>query len=257
MRRTLPFAFAFMLAAGACGPAELVVTMEIQDMAGEGEDMATVPLADMEVQVLPYDRDLVFDSLEAAFGQPEPSVPEDLIEAREAVQEAQARWRAAESRWNNLRDTLQKITDAMAQYNRGEAAYVTLYRDFQQLESQYGRIEREMNNAFGTFTELQNATIQRSDSMRIQIDNWADEAFADAFTVFTAKQRASGLPAVVDTTDASGMTRVQAPPGNYWVHARYELPYSELYWNVPVTLARGEPTQVRLTRENAEERIKF
>lgn len=257
MRRTLPFALALILAAGACGPAELVVTMEIEGSADSEEGMSAMAIGDMEIQLLPYDRDQVFDSLEAAHGVPEPTVPADLIEAREAVQAAQARWRAAETRWNNLRDTLQKITDAMEQYNRGEARYVTLYRDFQELESQYGRIETEMNRAFEEFTTVQNATIQRSDSMRIQIDNWADEAFAGAFDVFAAKQRAAGLQAVVDTTDASGVVRLQAAPGNYWVHARYELPYSELYWNVPVTLVRGDPTQLRLTRENAEERIKF
>ena len=46
-------------------------------------------------------------------------------------------------------------------------------------------------------------------------------------------------------------------PGVYWVHARYELAYMELYWNVMVTVVKGEPHQVRLTRENAEERIKL
>ena len=30
-----------------------------------------------------------------------------------------------------------------------------------------------------------------------------------------------------------------------------------LYWNVMVTVVKGEPHQVRLTRENAEERIKL
>lgn len=257
MRRTLPFAVTLLLAAGACGPAELVVTMEVEGQDPEAGEMSAMALADMEVQLLPYDRDQVFDSLEAEFGQPEPSVPEDLLEAREAVQQAQANWRAAESRWNTLRDTLQKITNAMEQYNRGEARYVTLYRDFQALDSEYSQVERQMNRAFEEFTNLQNATIQRSDSMRIQIDNWADEAFAGAFDAFAAKQRASGLQAVVDTTDASGVVRLQAAPGTYWIHARYELPYSELYWNEQVTLARGEPTQLRLTRANAEERIKF
>jgi hypothetical protein len=114
-----------------------------------------------------------------------------------------------------------------------------------------------MNDAFEEFNELQRGTIQRSDSMRIVMDNWAEEAFADVGEVFNEKQRASGLQLAVDTTDATGMVRLTAAPGQYWVHARYELPYSELYWNVPVTLERGEPTQVVLTRENAEERIKL
>lgn len=256
MKRTLPFAMALLLATAACGPAELVVTMEVEmpDAAAEGGTV-TQQLSDLEVQLIPFDRDQVFDSLEQAYGEPEPTVPEDLIEAREQVQEAQQRWRQAETRWNTLRDTLTQLSQAMEQYSRGESRYVALFREFQDFESQLGQVEREMNNAFEEFNELQTGTIQRSDSMRIVMDNWADEAFAGIADVFVAKQRASGLQLAVDTTDASGMVRLQAAPGEYWVHARYELPYSELYWNVPVTLERGEPVEVILTRENAEERL--
>lgn len=258
MKRTLPFAMALLLATAACGPAELVVTMEVEmpDAQAEGGTV-TQQLADLEVQLIPFDRDAVFDSLEQAYAEPEPTIPEDLIEAREAVQEAQQRWRQAETRWNTLRDTLSKLSDAMEQYSRGEARYVAMFREFQELESQLGRVESQMNQAFEEFNDLQTGTIQRSDSMRIVMDNWADEAFSGIGEVFTAKQRASGLQMAVDTTDATGMVRLQAAPGQYWVHARYELPYSELYWNVPVTLERGEPTEVVLTRENAEERIKL
>ena len=258
MKRTLPFAMALLLATAACGPAELVVTMEVEmpDAASEGGTV-TQQLGDLEVQLLPFDRDAVFDSLEQAYSEPEPTIPEDLIEAREAVQAAQQRWRQAETRWNNLRDTLTKLSDSMEQYSRGEARYVAMFREFQELDSQLGRVEGQMNRAFEEFNDLQRGTIQRSDSMRIVMDNWADEAFADVFDIFTEKQRASGLQMAVDTTDASGMVRLQAAPGQYWIHARYELPYSELYWNVPVTLERGEPAQVILTRENAEERIKL
>jgi hypothetical protein len=249
---------ALLLATGACGPAELVVSMEV-DMPDAQAESGTVTqqLADLEVQLIPFDRDEVFDSLENSYVEPEPTVPEDLIEAREAVQAAQQRWRQAETRWNELRDTLSTLSEAMEQYSRGEARYVSMFREFQELESQLGRVESEMNDAFEEFNELQRGTIQRSDSMRIVMDNWAEEAFADVGEVFNEKQRASGLQLAVDTTDATGMVRLTAAPGQYWVHARYELPYSELYWNVPVTLERGEPTQVVLTRENAEERIKL
>ena len=252
MKRTLPFAMALLLATAACGPAELVVTMEVEMPDATVESgTVTQQLSDLEVQLIPFDRDQVFDSLEAAYAEPEPTIPEDLIEAREAVQAAQQRWRQAETRWNNLRDTLSKLSNAMEQYSRGEARYVAMFREFQDLDSQLGSVERQMNQAFAEFNDLQTG------SMRIVIDNWADGAFADIGEVFTAKQRASGLQMAVDTTDASGMVRLQAAPGQYWVHARYELPYSELYWNVPVTLERGEPATVVLTRENAEERIKL
>ena len=66
----------------------------------------------------------------------------------------------------------------MQQYSRGESRYVTLFREFQEFDSQLGRVEKSMNDAFKEFDELQKATIRQSDSIRILKENWADEAFA-------------------------------------------------------------------------------
>ena len=259
MRRTLPFALGLMLAAAACGPAEVVVTMEIDVPNPDGDGMVNRALSDIEVQVIPFDRDVVFDSMTAAYGAPEPEVPQQLLDARAEVQAAQAEWDAANRRWATIRDTLQRLNDAMEQYSRGEAAYVALFREWQDWDSDYGAAERAVEQTFDVFDELQRGTIQASDSIRILQDNWADEAFAEIGPVFTLKQRESGLDWVVDTTDASGIARgnLMVAPGDYWVHARYELAYTELYWNVPITVVRGEPMTVQLTRANAQERLKL
>jgi hypothetical protein len=256
-RRNLPFVMALLLAVGACGPAELVVTVEADMDDPEGEGVVTHALGDLEVQLLPYDRDAIFDSLEAAFPDPEPEIPADLLAARDEVAQAQQQWQTATTRWQTLRDTLQQITETMEQYNRGESRYVALYRQFQEFDSQLDRVTREMESAFTEFDALQQGTIRQSDSVRILRENWGDEAFADFGVVAIAKVREAGLDLAADTTDASGIARFEAAPGSYWVHARYELPYTELYWNVPVTLTRDAPTELRLTRENAEERVKL
>lgn len=259
MRRTLPFALSVLLAAAACGPAEVVVTIEIEVPNPEGDGTVIRPLSDVEVQLVPFDRDAVFDSMQSAYPEPEPDVPQDLIDRREVVQQAQARWDEANRRWSTIRDTLQQLNDALAQYSRGEAAYVALFREWQDWESQLGAAEREVNQTFAEFDSLQQGTIRESDSIRILQDNWADDAFAEVGTVFSLKHRESGLDWVVDTTDASGVARgnLQVAPGTYWVHARYELAYTELYWNEMITVERGEPMTVRLTRANAQERIKL
>jgi hypothetical protein len=258
MRSTLPYAMALLLAAGACSSAEVVVSVEIEVTGAEGGTQQ-LALSDLVVQLLPFDRDAVFDSLTRAFPEPEPSVPQELIAAREQVQAAQAEWDAAQRRWSLIRDTLQGLSNALEQYNRGEARYAVLFREFQDFDSQLAGQERQMNQAFARFDSLQRGTIRASDSVRILQDNWADEAFADVGTVFRDKQLASGLPAVVDTTDASGVARgkFRVRPGQYWLHARYPMTYTELYWNVPVTVERGDPVQVTLTRANAEERIRL
>lgn len=257
MRRTFPFVFALLLGAAACGPAEVVVTVEIEVPNPEGEGTVVRPLSDVEVQLIPFDRDAVFDSLTNEYGTPEPEVPQDLIERRDAVQQAQAEWDDATREWQTIRDTLQKLSNAMDQYSRGEARYVTLFNEWQDWEARLSDAETEREETFTVFDSLQQGTIRESDSIRILQDNWADDAFADVTTVFAEKHRVTGLDWVVDTTDASGVARgnLMVKPGDYWVHARYELPYTELYWNLPITVERGEPVTVRLTRENADERI--
>jgi hypothetical protein len=250
---------ALLLGAVACGPAEVVVTMEIEIDNPDGEGRVVRPISDVVVQLLPYDRDAVFDSLQNAFPTPEPEVPQALLDAREQVAQAQARWQSTERRWNNLRDTLQKITATMEQYSRGEARYVALFNEFRDFDAQLSRVERETQEAFTQFTALQEGTIRQSDSIRILQENWADEAFAEAGVVFLAKQRASGLQTAVDTTDASGVARnnMKVRPGQYWLHARYPMGYTELYWNLPITVERGDPVQILLNRANAQERIRL
>lgn len=258
-RRFVPIALGVLLAATACGPAEVVVTVEIEMEDPAGRGTVVRPLENLEVQLLPYDRDLVFDSLQAAHPTPEPPVPRQLLSARESVAAAQERWRAGERRWNTLRDTLQKISDTMRPYSRGEARYVQLFEEFTRFEAELDRVEAETKAAFAEFSELQLATLRQSDSLRLLRDAWSDEAFVDADAVLLARLRASGLEARTDTTGSTGVAseNLKVKPGRYWVHARYELPFTELYWNVPVQVERGEPVQVRLTRANAQERIKL
>ena len=259
MRSVPALAFTFLLAAVACAPAQVVVSIEIEvdDPAGGGTIQRALPA--IEVRLLPYDRDAVFDSVVAAYPTPEPAVPAELLAARQEVQAAQAEWDQTQRRWSVLRDTLQKLGAAMAPLDRRGAAYVLLFGDFGNLERQLPAVERAEQAAFARFDSLLKGTIRDSDSVRILQENWGDDAFADVGSIFAEKVEASGLDVAVDTTDASGVARrnLLVMPGQYWVHARYELAYTELYWNVPITVERGDPVQVRLTRENAEERLRL
>ena len=244
------------LAMAACGPATAEITAELDVTGPEGEAV-TRELADLEMWLLPYDRDQVFDSLTQAAPTPEPEVPPDILAAQNDVAAAQQRWRETEDRWNTLRDTLQTLNATLETLNRGETRYTTLFREWQDLDRQYQQVERQVQGAFQEFEDLQAATIERVDSVRFIQADWADQAFADVDAVIGAKVRASGLDPVADTTDSQGMAVFEVPPGQYWVYARHELPYNELYWNLPITLARGEPLQLRLSRDNADVRPIF
>lgn len=240
----------------ACGGAQAVITAELEV---EDPDQGAVPraISDLEIRLFPFDRDAVFDSLTQAASLPEPVIPDSVLEAQARVQAAQARWRGLETRWNTLRDTLQTISEAMEGLSRGQARYRLLFNDFQDMEDQYNRVERQRDQAFRTFTSLQEQSIAAADAIRIRRENWADEAFVDIGTVIGDKLQTSGREIMYDTTDANGLTQFEVAPGEWWVSARYELPFTELYWNVRIDLSRGEPLPLTLTRANAEERPKL
>lgn len=257
-RKSLPIAMTLLLATAACGPAKVVVTMQVDMPNPDGEGTVTQPAKDVEINMLPFDRDAVFDSLAQAYGTPEPEIPQWLQERRDSVQAARERWQGAERRWANLRDTLQKINKTMEQYSRGESQYVMLYKEFNDLDDQRAAALRQKNAYFKVFDSLQKTTVSASDSIRILRDDWADQAYASVNDVFDAKLKAAGVPRIpADTTDANGVANLQVKPGKWWVHATYDLPYSELYWNVPVDVKRGDPVQVKLTPENAKERSRL
>ncbi len=241
----------------ACGPGRIAVTAEVEVANPEGEGMVARPIADTEIQVLPFDRDEIFDSLATAYGTPEPEIPADLLAAQEEIAAAQEEWQASEAQWSALRERLQQINDQMNGLARGEPRYAQLFQEFQDTDAQLGRVERQKNQAFQRFTDLQEGYIQRADSMRLIREEWEDEAFGPYFDVATRKLQELGKEIVVDTTDAEGQALIAVPTGQWWVYARYELPFTELYWNIPVTVERGDPIPVRLTPETAQQRPKL
>ncbi len=243
-------AVAALMGLAACGPAQVVIVAELEGDGGA----AVVTLSDFEVQLIPYDRDQVFDSLAQAASRPEPQMPADLLAAQEEIARAQQEWRDTETRWNDLRAELQSLNEQLEGLNRGMTEYRTVYRRWQDVEAEYAQLERQNSGLFERFTSLQEAAIGRMDSMRIVRADWEDEAFEDVPLVIAMKLEATGLETVADTTNEGGVANFEVRPGEYWVHARHELPYDELYWNVPIVAVRGEPLQIRLSRSNAEVR---
>ncbi len=239
----------------ACGPGQVAVTAEIDvpDPDNVGA-MVTRSLADLEIQVIPFDRDAVFDSLTGAAAAPEPQIPAELLAAQEEIAAAQAEWTASEAAWGAGRARQQEILDEMEPLNPAEGAYIALFREFQDAEAQVARAERVKDQAFNRFDELQLGYIARRDSMRFVLDDWADQAYASTFEVFTIKAKETGREMLADTTNAEGYALIDVPPGEWWINAFFGEAYSELYWNLPVTVVRGDPIQVRLTRETAQVR---
>ena len=256
MRRRTRFGLAGLiatLALTACGSGSLSIVVEI-----EGEDGGAARiLEDIEVRVLPYDRDRVFDSLTQAAPTPEPGIPPELLAARDDIAEAQRAWSAASTREAELRDTISKLNERLAALNPAMNDYKELFLVVDPMITEFEGLESRVQSLFETFNDLQQANLERMDAVRIQQENWANQAFADVGDVIAARIDASGLEEMTDTTGADGAALVEVAPGRYWIYARYELLYDELYWNVPVTVERGDPVVVRLNRANAERRPIF
>ncbi|TVR65584.1 MAG: hypothetical protein EA422_03960 [Gemmatimonadales bacterium] len=256
-RRSLWSAIFLTATLAACGPGELVVTAEAERMNPETGEMELRPLENVAIQLLPFDRDHIFDSLTAAADTPEPQMPPELAQARDAIIAAQTEWREAEAQWLEQRERLQQISDEMAQFNPGEARYRELFAEFNAVESQVLSAEARRDSAFEEFTDLQAETLEELDRLRIEIEIWEDDAFEDYPEIVAARLQETRKEIMADTTDATGSVRMRPAPGQWWVHARQQLTTEELYWNVPVTVERGDPVQLRLTRENARIRDVF
>ncbi len=236
----------------ACGPGQAVITaeLEVPDPDNEGQTVVR-PVSGLEVRLYPFDRDVVFDSLTAAAETPEPAIPDSLLQARARVAELQGQWQTARNEWQTLRDNLQRISGELEGLSRGEARYVALYNEFRDMEGRVGSAERRSEAAFSAFDQLQRSIIERSEQVRIMRDNWADDAFADVATIFDARLDASGRDILYDTTDAAGVATFDVPAGEWWVYARHELPFDELYWNVSIMVEGSEPATLLLERANA------
>jgi len=234
----------------ACAPGEGAVRIQ----AARADGIEAQGVADVEVSLLPYDRDQVFDSLSQAFPTPEPEMPPDLAAAQEGIAAARQAWADAETRWNVLRDDLQKLNDRMEGLNRSTREYRSLFSEHQQKFREYEGLDARVASLFNRFQSLQAAVIGRLDSMSVARSNWADEAFQDVNEVIAAKIDASGLEMHVDTTDADGWVFFRVPPGDYWVYARHEVATEEWYWNRVLQLPRGLPQQLLLSRNEADVR---
>lgn len=251
MRRTVPLLATVVVAAlsGACGGGQVTVQAQL-----DGDEAQ--PLSDLEVWLVPFDRDAVFDSLVIAYGEPEPEIPDSLIQLQDRVIAAQRAWQAANNEWNAVRDSLRQISNEMEGLSRASGDYIALFREFSNLEPRESSLSDAAERSFREFTDLQSQLTSQSQEIRIRRQNWADEAFAPVDSVFEVRLESLGREVLSDTTNAAGVAFFSAPSGRWWVHARHELPFLELYWNEPVEVG-GEPATVILNNETAEVRQKF
>jgi hypothetical protein len=249
--RCLTAAFA-TAALAACGGGEVVVQAQL-----ESEEGTPTPLRELEVRALPYDRDALFEELAAAYGQPEPQIPDSLVALQQEIAATNTRWQEATTRWNTARDSLKVLSDALQGISPASGAYRVMFGDYTSQEQVEQSAKRQMDDAFAEFQGLQDRYTSQAEETEARRLAWADEAYASIDSVIAARLDEMGLEEHADTTTENGIARFELEPGQWWFHARYDLPYEELYWNVPIEVTRGEPVQVTLNGSTAARRPKF
>jgi hypothetical protein len=235
-----------------CGGADVVV-----QAATEAEDGTPNPLTGLEVFALPYDRDSIFQELAGIYGEPEPQIPDSLLQLQQQIAEANTSWQDATARWNTARDSQRTLNERMQRLSPASAEYRLLFRDYGPVESAAQQAERQSNQAFERLESLQNRFTAQAEEVEARRNAWADQAYAKVDSVIDARLEELGMEEAADTTDMNGMATFQLAPGRWWIHARYDLPYEELYWNEPIEAVRGEPIQVILNKASASSRPKF
>ncbi|HSM36145.1 MAG TPA: hypothetical protein VK837_07105 [Longimicrobiales bacterium] len=241
-----------LLLTAACGGTQVTVETRVADASGEAS-----PIGNLEVQLLPYDRDAIFEEFESRAGTPEPAIPDSIIRLQEAMAEAQDEWQQAESRWNTVRDSLKVLSDRLEGMNRTSGEYRVAFNAFNDLDGEENRLRRQSEQAFQRFSTLQTQVNSVAEEIKIRREEWASEAFAGVDSAFLVAVEEAGREELFDTTTAAGVADFSPPAGEWWVHARHDLPFEELYWNIPISVAGGDSTGVVLSRENAEVRPKL
>src|SRR5690606_27086506 len=112
-------------------------------------------------------------SLDAAYGEPEPEIPADLLAAQDRVATLQSEWRSAETTWGQGRDRLQEINRELETLARGSPQYRLLFGEFSEQEAVVATAERRKDEAFARFTSLQDSILTQAAQIRVLRDNWA------------------------------------------------------------------------------------
>ncbi|MEN8145282.1 MAG: hypothetical protein ABFS14_10070 [Gemmatimonadota bacterium] len=233
----------------ACGGSELSV-----QVLSEGAEGA-IPVSDIPVTFLPFDRDSLFAVLTAEAPSAEPTVPEDLTATFARISQLQETWRQAETEWAETRDQLQRLSAELQSLDRRSREYRERFDRFNDLEASARRLDREKQDAFNAFDSLQRTALARADSVRAVIAAWEDVAFARFGERETEILEALGAEIFEDTTNANGTVSRRLGSGRWWVHSRVTTASGERYWNVPVRPGAGDT--LRLDASNGEDRLRF
>lgn len=219
-----------------------------------GPGGSELPVADLPVIALPYDRDSLIAALEARTGSPRPhQAALDSLFATFAEPYGHAAEAAAAA--TALERELAKLRARLDSMSRGAPDYAAAYAGFGRLSDSLRRLRTRQEEAQRSLLAARARIQPRVDSLRAEVHAWEDAAYAGYDTLTEQLAKAERRPPLLDSTDASGRAHFRLVAGRWWIYARAwdaTDPNREWYWNVPV-----EQDTVRLGAATGRRRARY
>lgn len=200
-----------------------------------GPDSLETPVTGIGLVALPYDRDSVLESLEAAVKSPRPATA-TLDSLFAEFRGPFGEYSAATFRLGKLRDSLATVQHQLDSLGRDTQRYGELYAKFGRLTDSLKAAEAHTQAARTALEKARTAFTSRSESLRTAVRQWEDSTYRGYDSIVRSLSRERD--AVTDTTGADGWAHLRLKPGRWWIYARSwdaTDPNSEWYWNVPAT----------------------
>jgi len=239
---------AALICCSGCLPSDYDV--EITVISPDG-----VPLAGLEITVLPFDRDALRDSLAVASGVAKPSY--DDLEAALLSYELPdlSHLETSFLPWQAIYDSVRRLADSLHEAGADRSnSYAAAY---DRLRSQYQRLAR--------------STVERDDAIREHVGDDKELAMraaaaADSLRAWEGAALAS-YPELVDSaiamsmrspqsgnTNTEGVVEFTLVPGQWWIVAAWpdpKNPFREEYWNVGLSVRLFGSKSIVLNSENS------
>ena len=202
-----------------------------------GPDSVETPVTGVGIVALPYNRDSVLAALEERAPSPRPDTSA-LDTLFRVFRVPFASYTAAVQRTEGLRDSLERLRQALDSMPRNTPEYRERYAAFSSLDDSLAAARKENERARQELDRARATFAERGDPLRARIRHWEDSTYRgyDSITRSLAARRRQDPR--TDTTGADGWAHFSIPPGEWWIYGRSwdaTDPNAEWYWNLPVT----------------------
>lgn len=234
-------AAAIALVTGAACSTETELTIRA---VGESAEDETVPLSGVHLDILPYDIDSLYATLEAGSRPGPPPSADSIRGLAQVYQGACASYRVTRDSIEAVRRQATEIADREGQTSD---AYRSTFDLYQALAAREEERFEACQNVTDDYTSVRNA--YREARSEWESRAWPEEAFVRQESLLVGER-----PIQRVETDSQGFAAVTVPNGTWWILGDAPVPNSisqEYRWNERIEAGGGALT-VELTPETAD-----